>query len=104
MGYCQQGASCDLRHLRECPDYGGSSGCKSKQCSLPHVDRGSHMRRHASNQTANSEVMDVDGDAAKHEVQDDIDSDASSDTFQEPESIFAISVDDITEQDFVGLY
>ena len=47
-GYCENGASCQFRHLRQCPDYSNSGDCPRARCRLPHVDEASQQRKQAS--------------------------------------------------------
>jgi hypothetical protein len=102
LGYCAKGADCGQKHLRECPDYGTSSGCRLKHCPLPHVDRASQMRRSAANHLGNPGDMDVD--MTSEEEANDNANDMDSDDEEEPEEFFGTSTYEFPQhQDFVGL-
>lgn len=105
LGYCETGSDCGQRHLRECPDYSSGSGCRSKHCPLPHIDRASQMRRAAANQPGTVEEMDVDDVTSEGQTQDDIDSDdVQSIGLEQPEQIFGSATHALSQQhDFIGL-
>lgn len=105
LGYCEQGSSCGQRHLRECPDYTSGSGCRSKHCALPHVDRASQMRRNAANSSGNPSEMDVDDISSPEATDEDIDSNAMDpDGTHEPEEFFESGSYELPQQqDYVGL-
>ena len=106
LGYCEQGSSCGQRHLRECPDYATSSGCRSKHCALPHVDRASQMRRNAANSSGNLDERVVDGISSPDETDDDIIGNATEpkDTEERDESHGPYTYYGLPQQqDYVGL-
>jgi hypothetical protein len=105
LGYCETGSDCVQRHLHECPDYSSGSGCRSKHCPLPHIDRASQMRRTAANQPGATDQMDVDDVTSEEGAQDEIDSDdAGSIDLEQPEQIFGSGAHVLSQQqDFVGL-
>jgi hypothetical protein len=105
LGYCEKGADCGERHLRECPDYNSATGCRIEHCPLPHVDRASQMRRKGANKTGTSDVMNVDdissNDAASNGNETD---DVDSEDIDEPEQIFGYHTHELSQQqDFIGL-
>ena len=119
MGYCEAGAGCEQRHLRECPDYNnGRDGCLSKRCPLPHYDRASQMRRTANTeQTDPPSRMTLSSDSSDDGNSDDRisnDNDTDLDEAQDDRFQFQILGGSTTtttttsyqfpqEQDFVGL-
>ena len=103
LGYCEKGASCDERHVHECPAYSNTGTCSNKKCPLPHVDRAGQFRKQATNKAGipgyvrqagdDSEEDDISSD---DEDFDAIDSDdVDSDELQEPE--------DLTPDEYGGL-
>lgn len=47
-GYCENGANCGYRHLRQCADYTNTGVCMNIACRLPHLDRASEQKRRLS--------------------------------------------------------
>jgi hypothetical protein len=87
---------CGERHLHECPDYSGTGSCRSKLCSLPHIDRAGQMRRAATTDKSGiTKIMNVDnfGHAEGRMGDDDLDSvDTDADDDQEgPEEFWGSS-------------
>lgn len=60
LGYCEKGASCNERHVHECPDYANNGVCGNKTCHLPHVDRAGQIRKHAAKSTDNPNSGSID--------------------------------------------
>lgn len=57
LGYCDNGTSCDKRHVFECPDYANTGTCpKLAKCPLTHVLRASAERAAAAD--SDSEIED----------------------------------------------
>ncbi|KAJ5455546.1 uncharacterized protein N7458_003810 [Penicillium daleae] len=83
LGYCEKGASCEERHVHECPDYANTGACHKKRCQLPHVDRAGQIRKAAAA-------------AAKAEADNEDESDQSS----EDEDYDAIDSDDVDSDEF----
>ncbi|KAM5442657.1 hypothetical protein MferCBS31731_002040 [Microsporum ferrugineum] len=105
LGYCSKGATCEERHVHECPDYANTGNCGNKKCSLPHVDRAGQIRKF-TNQVDNSTEADSEEDiSSDEEVYDEIDSDdIDSDDLEEPEEIIqGVDGGDASQQlDFIG--
>ena len=82
IGYCNDGALCKNRHVKECPRYSSTGLCNKKHCKLPHIDTVQTVRkRQASNVEDGNERLsepesdsNVDDDDEVVEA-DDIDSD-----------------------------
>lgn len=73
-GYCEKGASCDQRHVHECPDFSNTGVCTTKGCKLPHRHKASVMR--TNNSSAEDESSDLSSDEEDEEIDsDDVDSD-----------------------------
>lgn len=73
LGYCEKGATCEERHVHECPDYANTGTCSKKRCRLPHVDRAGQIRKIAANKAGSP---DEDADlSSEQEEYDEIDSD-----------------------------
>ncbi|KAM5453321.1 hypothetical protein McanCB49686_004905 [Microsporum canis] len=100
-----KGATCEERHVHECPDYANTGNCGNKKCSLPHVDRAGQIRKF-TNQVDNSTEADSEEDiSSDEEVYDEIDSDdIDSDDLEEPEEIIqGVDGGDASQQlDFIG--
>lgn len=86
LGYCAN-EHCDKRHVFECPDYANHGHCAKfakGQCSLPHPDRASTLRKAAAKQakTGSENESDMSSDEEDQENDpgfDDIDSDDAED-------------------------
>ena len=64
VGYCNQGTSCQERHVFECPDYSRDGQCLNGGCRLPHVDRARQLRQldsqpKVSKVSANNDLNDT---------------------------------------------
>lgn len=86
LGYCELGASCNERHVHECPDYANTGACHNKKCRLPHVDRAGQIRKFAANKVGDSD------DSRHGDGEDDPDSDIDS---EEEDGYDAIDSDDV---------
>ncbi|KAK1822332.1 hypothetical protein LTR12_003272 [Friedmanniomyces endolithicus] len=81
LGFCAKGPDCDKRHVLECPDHANHGFCVAHakgECSLPHPERASIIRKAAKRQSktgsdAESDVSSVVED--KIDKMNDIDSD-----------------------------
>ncbi|KAK2836067.1 hypothetical protein FQN49_006718 [Arthroderma sp. PD_2] len=106
LGYCSKGATCEERHVHECPDYANSGNCGNKKCSLPHVDRAGQIRKLHTNKVENSAEGESEEDVSSdEEVYDEIDSDdVDSDDLEGPEEITqgADGGDASQQLDFIG--
>ncbi|EGD89348.1 hypothetical protein H112_02966 [Trichophyton rubrum D6] len=106
LGYCSKGASCEGRHVHECPDYANTGNCGNKKCPLPHVDRAGQIRKFTANKVDPSAEGDSEEDVSSDdEVFEEIDSDdVDSDDLEEPEEIVqGTDGGDASQQlDFIG--
>ncbi|KAI9819479.1 MAG: hypothetical protein M1827_006927 [Pycnora praestabilis] len=113
LGYCEKGASCNERHVHECPDYANAGVCHNKKCRLPHVDRAGQIRKNAVSPTRDThsgkeEEEDVESDLSSDEEDydeidsDDVDSDGLDDDLKQ-ESGDADNQDVLQQQDFINL-
>ena len=97
FGYCGKGASCNERHVHECPDYANNGACHNKQCRLPHVDRAGQIRKQAAN------LVDDSSKGRNGSMEEDDDSDVLS----EEDHYDEIDSDDVEsdglEDDFMQL-
>ncbi|TKA29354.1 hypothetical protein B0A54_16862 [Friedmanniomyces endolithicus] len=81
LGFCAKGSDCDKRHVLECPDHANHGFCADHakgECSLPHPERASIIRKAAKRQskTGSDAESDVSSDPEdKIDEMDDIDSD-----------------------------
>lgn len=76
-GYCDRGASCEDRHVFECPDFSNTGVCKIKGCKLPHRERASVLRKGGAaggRDAASTEDVEMD-DLSSDEDGESIDSD-----------------------------
>ena len=85
-GYCEAGATCEKRHVHECPDYANAGACNNKKCRLPHIDRAGQIRKkqghgRQKDDDAMPEDSDVSSEDDDHEEidSDDVDSDGLAD-------------------------
>jgi len=85
LGYCEKGASCEERHVHECPDYANTGACHKKRCQLPHVDRAGQIRKAA---------------AAAAKAETSADNEDESDQSSEEEDYDAIDSDDVDSDEF----
>lgn len=85
LGYCEKGASCEERHVHECPDYANNGVCHKKRCRLPHVDRAGQIRKAA---------------AAAAKAEASADNEDESDQSSEEEDYDAIDSDDVDSDEF----
>ncbi|CEJ57756.1 hypothetical protein PMG11_06437 [Penicillium brasilianum] len=85
LGYCEKGASCEERHVHECPDYANTGACHKKRCQLPHVDRAGQIRKAA---------------AAAARAEASADNEDESDQSSEEEDYDAIDSDDVDSDEF----
>ncbi|CAZ81827.1 unnamed protein product [Tuber melanosporum] len=93
LGYCDKGAECTERHVRECPDFDEKGVCTDKTCKLQHVERAGRRRVAAAQAAAaaakaqgsgNDYNMDSDSDISSGDDGEAIDSDdVDSDTLSE---------------------
>lgn len=106
LGYCSKGASCEGRHVHECPDYANTGNCGNKKCPLPHVDRAGQIRKFTANKVDPPAEGDSEEDVSSDdEVFEEIDSDdVDSDDLEEPEVIVqGTDGGDASQQlDFIG--
>ncbi|EFR05297.1 hypothetical protein MGYG_08308 [Nannizzia gypsea CBS 118893] len=106
LGYCSKGATCEGRHVHECPDYANTGNCGNKKCPLPHVDRAGQIRKFTANKVDPSAEGDSEEDVSSdNEVYEEIDSDdVDSDDLEEPEEIIqGTDGGDASQQlDFIG--
>jgi hypothetical protein len=86
LGYCEKGASCEERHVHECPDYANTGTCPKKRCQLPHVDRAGQIRKAAAaaakaEASANEDESDQSSEEEDYDAidSDDVDSDEFDD-------------------------
>ncbi|KAJ5157793.1 uncharacterized protein N7482_008893 [Penicillium canariense] len=111
LGYCEKGASCEERHVHECPDYANNGVCHKKRCKLPHVDRAGQIRKAAAAAAAKAGALaeheDESDQSSEEEDYDAIDSDdVDSDEFDDvPEELIAgmDSGEMSQQQDFIQL-
>jgi hypothetical protein len=69
LGYCSLGATCDHKHVFECPDFSERGECpRGVKCKLPHIDTATTVRRR-------NERVEDDVDTEEGEEVDDEDSD-----------------------------
>ncbi|PGH26794.1 hypothetical protein AJ80_01560 [Polytolypa hystricis UAMH7299] len=117
LGYCGKGATCDQRHVHECPDYANTGTCDNKKCQLPHVDRAGQIRKIAANKAETSDSDNINKEGAEEDDEEDdvsseeeayeeIDSDDvdSDDLEDEPEMMITDDMDTaeiLQQQDFV---
>jgi hypothetical protein len=100
-GFCEKGASCDERHVHECPEFSNTGTCSTKGCKLQHRHKASVMRTNASPaEDDSSDISSVDED---EEIDsDDVDSDdLNEEFFGDDEG--EIDMDIPLQQDFVQL-
>lgn len=76
LGYCEKGATCEERHVHECPDYANKGVCHRKRCNLPHVDRAGQIRKFTANIAGSPSPEDGNEDdlSSEEEEYDEIDS------------------------------
>ena len=76
-GYCEKGASCNERHVHECPDFSNTGVCNTKGCKLPHKLKASTLRKNAAaGENAGEESSDLSSDEEGEGIDsDDVDSD-----------------------------
>ncbi|BDD60161.1 hypothetical protein MAP00_005316 [Monascus purpureus] len=84
LGYCEKGATCEERHVHECPNYANMGICNKKRCLLPHVDRAGQIRKMAANKigpSASEDEADLSSEEEEYDEIDseDVDSDESDD-------------------------
>ena len=87
LGYCEEGAACQERHVQECPDYANTGACQNRKCRLPHVDRAGQIRKIVANKVG-------DSDDAKEENSSDISS-------EDEDGYAAIDSDDVDSDGLV---
>ncbi|KAF4627934.1 hypothetical protein G7Y89_g10223 [Cudoniella acicularis] len=83
-GYCEKGASCEERHVHECPDFSNTGTCTTKGCKLPHRYKASVMRSSTNRGevSADDESSDISSDDEDEEIDsDDVDSDDLDEEF-----------------------
>ncbi|KAH0608110.1 uncharacterized protein H6S33_002162 [Morchella sextelata] len=92
-GYCDKGAECTERHVRDCPDFDEKGVCNDKSCKLSHVQKAGRRRviekaaaaaasahRSSVEEDKDSEESDISSEEEGEEINsDDVDSDAFSD-------------------------
>lgn len=106
LGYCEKGASCEERHVHECPDYANTGSCPKKRCQLPHVDRAGQIRKAAAaaaRAEASADNEDESDQSSEEEDYDAIDSDdVDSDEFDDPELLEGVDSGEMAQQhDFI---
>lgn len=97
LGYCDKGAECTERHVRQCPDFDQKGVCTDKTCKLPHVERAARKRVVAAQAAAaaarahgssSNDDMGLESDVSSEEDGEAIDSDdVDSDTLSEYEYV-----------------
>jgi len=92
LGYCEQGAACQDRHVYECPDYANTGACRNRKCRLPHVDRAGQIRKMVANK------LETPNDSRRGSGQEDDSSDLSS---EEEDGYDAIDSDDVDSDGLV---
>lgn len=78
-GYCEKGANCPERHVKECPDFSNTGSCKVKLCKLPHKNLASTIRKHTA--TIDDDDSDLSSDDDNPIDSDDVDSDDMTEEF-----------------------
>ena len=100
-GFCEKGASCDERHVHECPEFSNTGTCSTKGCKLQHRHKASVMRTNAS--PAEDDSSDISSDDEDEEIDsDDVDSDDLNEEFFGDDD-GEIDMDIPLQQDFVQL-
>ncbi|KAL2419743.1 hypothetical protein ABEF95_006603 [Exophiala dermatitidis] len=101
-GYCDRGAQCRYRHLRQCPEFASTRGCNNTGCRLPHVVRSSQrVRRRLDGSAMSSGSMTLEGSPVKNKLKYGPDSSAPAPgSVEEP---MEGPRDFTQEQDFIGL-
>jgi hypothetical protein len=109
LGYCEKGATCEERHVHECPDYANTGACPKKRCQLPHVDRAGQIRKAAAaaaKADASADNEDESDQSSEEEDYDAIDSDdVDSDEFDDVsvELLEGVDSGEMAQQhDFIG--
>lgn len=98
-GYCERGASCDLRHANECPDFSNTGTCPTRGCKLPHRHKASLMRTNTP--SAVDESSDISSEEDEEIGSDDVDSDDLEEFFGDEDG--KEDTDIPMQEDFVQL-
>lgn len=102
-GYCEKGASCQDKHVHECPDFSNTGVCTTKGCKLPHKYKASVIRKQEAARgdgAAEDSGSDISSDEEDEEIDsDDVDSDEFEEEFFQNDD--ATPDPGILQQDFV---
>lgn len=96
LGYCDKGAECTERHVRECPDFDEKGVCTDKTCKLQHVERAGRRRVAAAQAAAAAAKAQGSG----NDYNTDSDSDISSDDGEAIDSD-DVDSDTLSEYDYI---
>jgi hypothetical protein len=92
LGFCEKGAECTDRHVRECPEFDKDGVCNDPKCKLPHIERAGRRRAaaaaavHSEESTNKEDADDMSESTSEDEENDDDEvagSDVDSDTLSE---------------------